>query len=822
MSKIFRVWRERLAAAFGIIPDRLRYTRKSTESEDRQVASHDQQAHAADEVWGPISREWWWKDSCSGTSFDRPEFQDLLEFCRQNPRPKSNPGRVELYDPSRFGRTLDEDGQPDIMAFQSVFSEFERYNWRICFVTVQRTNDQLVDMITMALYAYAAALYSANLSKSVRRGRIGHASKGWWVGGSAPWGTKRWDTLSDRELADGQRSTPGGGGTILIPDHEVLKHWEPMARKYLAGVSLDRIGAELYKQGVRGARGGKLGHRSVRNYLSNPVLVGEIAFLGEEKEGKRMRRRERAEWGPMVDVELFREVEKEIGGHSKADGERQRRHEELFPLKPACAHCGVEYNGGRLAKKQGGTRGYVHAKPKERMNPERFERFSAAGCKAWYVDAEELETKIKDLIVAQRSSNADYEATARDLILERDEFRKSAEDAVARAEQELAQREAAYKRLAHMAAAVASDDDDGDDALVERLKAAKQQVGASKAQLAEAQRFAQSRQSAWDRLSSIIHESRNLADAWETAGPEERTILLDYWVADVLIVVEPVPGMKRANHKTAVVTLRTAPNAPAYFELGGSQPPSRETAAFSSSSTQASDSAEARARSGSSASAEPIAPNAHAACPRTSGSSSESAAASAATSSGDPALPSTTAELRFNPRSLARFMGEPLKAAENSGCDMASSSRASDLASLPDSAGRAANAGSDSSFANLWLYGHTSWQMSHPYSSSPSNGRKASGISPRCSMVRYEMHLRASSCRGPSKASVGQASRHRVQFPHRSASNGALGCNSSATNSDPMKKNDPRWGLMRFVFFPNHPSPARRARSRSRMGAVST
>lgn len=39
--------------------------------------------------------------------------------------------------------------------------------------------------------------------------------------------------------------------------------------------------------------------------------------------------------------------------------------------------------------------------------------------------------------------------------------------------------------------------------------------------------FAQSRQSAWDRLLSIIHESRNLADAWDIAGPEERTILLD-------------------------------------------------------------------------------------------------------------------------------------------------------------------------------------------------------------------------------------------------------------------------------------------------------
>src|SRR5436190_4658609 len=122
----FRTWRERLASAAGVKPNRLRYTRKSTESEERQVASHEQQAGAADDLWGPIPEQWWWKDSCSGVSFDRPAFNDLLDYCRENPQTKANPGLLDMYDPSRFGRILDEEGQPDIMTFQSVFSEFER------------------------------------------------------------------------------------------------------------------------------------------------------------------------------------------------------------------------------------------------------------------------------------------------------------------------------------------------------------------------------------------------------------------------------------------------------------------------------------------------------------------------------------------------------------------------------------------------------------------------------------------------------------------------------------------------------------------------
>jgi hypothetical protein len=158
----------------------------------------------------------------------------------------------------------------------------------------------------------------------------------------------------------------------------------------------------------------------------------------------------------------------------------------------------------------------------------------------------------------------------------------------------------------------------------------------------------------------------------------------------------------------SLVWLRTDPEKPRNLELGAHRPDNGD---LSSSSTEPSESDSAAARSASSAPGEPMRPSAQAACRRTRGSGSAKAAASAGTLSSVPTFPSATAELRFNPRSLARFMGEPLNAAENSDCDMASSSRASDLASLPDSAGRAANAGSDSSFANLRLYRQTSWEM---------------------------------------------------------------------------------------------------------------
>ena len=56
-------------------------------------------------------------------------------------------------------------------------------------------------------------------------------------------------------------------------------------------------------------------------------------------------------------------------------------------------------------------------------------------------------------------------------------------------------------------------------------------------------------------------------------------------------------------------------------------------------------------------------------------------------------FPSTTAALRFRPRSFARFMGEPLNATENSSGAIASRARASWRVSLPASTSRGANAG---------------------------------------------------------------------------------------------------------------------------------
>lgn len=153
MTSSFSKWDERLAVA-GAVPTRIRYTRASILSADQQVAAHDQQNDAADREWGQIVRTWQWQDNFIGTTFNRPQFQDLLSFCRANPKPQHSLGRIEMHSPSRFGRILDADKQPDFLAYHQLYSELTQLGWIPTFVTLELSGDLLTDTIALALNAH--------------------------------------------------------------------------------------------------------------------------------------------------------------------------------------------------------------------------------------------------------------------------------------------------------------------------------------------------------------------------------------------------------------------------------------------------------------------------------------------------------------------------------------------------------------------------------------------------------------------------------------------------------------------------------------------
>jgi hypothetical protein len=70
--------------------------------------------------------------------------------------------------------------------------------------------------------------------------------------------------------------------------------------------------------------------------------------------------------------------------------------------------------------------------------------------------------------------------------------------------------------------------------------------------------------------------------AWDSVELAERKILLDMWVLDLVVVVEPIAGKKKAKQKTAYVTPRSAPDLPRELDLSMK----RARASSSSSRTQ--------------------------------------------------------------------------------------------------------------------------------------------------------------------------------------------------------------------------------------------
>ena len=349
---------------------------------------------------------------------------------------------------------------------------------------------------------------------------------------------------------------------------------------------------------------------------------------------------------------------------------------------------------------------YAHAKPKNRTGESSYERFIEAGCKVWYVDAREIETKVKDLILRERST-AEFEDEVRRFLVERQKFSQSSANSVSEAEKHLLDRQGAYARGAKILTAIMSEDTasvGGDDVLMEQLTHLRRQVGLAEENLKTANRHAESGAHAFEKLSALIHETRNIGAAWERLGHAERRSIFDHWVLAVYIAVAPIEGMRRANRKTAVVVLRTDPYAPRHFDVPSSYVTSRPSAERSSATTDGSDSMLSLASSAPADTGPPSLPSAQAAWDRTSGSSSPSAAARGATASIDPMLPSATATLRKNPRLLVRLIGDPAENSRHASTDMVIQSSGDDSVNCGLDTNEPEVAGSE----NLRLYGHTS------------------------------------------------------------------------------------------------------------------
>ncbi|MGH9391602.1 MAG: recombinase family protein, partial [Vicinamibacteria bacterium] len=257
-------------------------------------------------------------DGERGHNEDRPGLQAILEYVRTHPNPaKFNEDFIPIlvYNVSRFGRFDDE---------KKIFYylvDIERYGYE--FYSVQdglRSRGNIADFIQLIIRSQQAYQYTLDLSAYGIRTGCSLSEKGWWPGGSSPFGMDRitygmdgkpryrYFTLHDKTV---EKRTLDGAliesfppindkGKLrsaysdklksdkvkLAPNLERAKIVEMIFQWFVVeGWGLKRIAARLNQQGVAPPRGRNWLKGSVRDILRNPAYKGAIAY-GRCSDGK--------------------------------------------------------------------------------------------------------------------------------------------------------------------------------------------------------------------------------------------------------------------------------------------------------------------------------------------------------------------------------------------------------------------------------------------------------------------------------------------------------------------------------------------------------
>lgn len=560
---------------------RIRYTRKSTEEEHKQVASHDQQMASMDAKWGRINTEFHFQDSQSGTTFERPGFKDMENFCRLNKQPSGAQGIIEIYDMSRFGRILLE-GDEDPYAVVEKIRSFHRVGWEVRFATMEKTGNPMLDFIQQGLHAAMAAEFSKKLSRDTRRGRDyflsgeGAAKGARWLGGEPPLGTRRVDPDALVEI-DGKlvpkplnrKDHASRGGSILVADEGEMEFLVEGGKMLLAGATYLQIAQYWNLNGVRAEWGQSWEHRGVQSALGNPALIGERHVVHRDpRTGEKSVKVYPAAWGPLIDVEHFQKVKAELTRrrHDGRVGPRSGFTRSLLSIR--CARCGVPWYASRVTgngRKQ--ERVYYHTVGDNRTNKEWVALIKEHGCKHWRIDADTFEEQVMRLILEQRTSPTFVDHLNR-VINDRSDLEADAARKRRRAEGEL-------RRLVELQKQTSKNMTQAqirglpDAVFWESLEQINRQMAEVQKARDEAIELEKVANSAWDSVRELIDETRNLEAIWKSGDFIKRRQILDWWVRDILIVVDHEPGKLRAKSKHALVFLRTAPTEALDMLVGG-------------------------------------------------------------------------------------------------------------------------------------------------------------------------------------------------------------------------------------------------------------
>ena len=353
-------------------------------------------------------------DGYSGTNFDRPGIKQILDDAKS--------GKINLIlvkDLSRFGRNYIEVGQYIDYIFPSFNIRFIALSDNVD--TLDRNSTAMDLMPIMNLFN---EWHAANTSKKVRSVLAQNAKEGKYLASFASYGYMK---------SNDEKHTP-------VIDEPAAKIVRRIFELRATGITPTQIAKKLNSEGIpipSDYRAQKLGkenpfkttfhywsHVAVRNILSNPIYIGNLAqqrYTTVSFKNHKSIRRDKDEWviaenthEPIISQELWdkcQEVDR-CASHGKI-----MKKGVVLPLNSMmyCPDCGAKMKLNGHAKRKDGSVNYFYACGT-------YSRCGASTCTTHYISRKQIEKIVLTDINAKAKYVIENEHEARQEFLMRKEY----------------------------------------------------------------------------------------------------------------------------------------------------------------------------------------------------------------------------------------------------------------------------------------------------------------------------------------------------------------------------------------------------------------
>lgn len=284
----------------------IRYSRKSSESKEKQALSIQDQNSECDKEVKRFNLKVGYKLQESRSAFkpdNRPEFDRLIQLIKEG---KAN--AILTWKEDRICRNPKEGGEILQLLQDGVLKEI-----RCVASNTIYTPDS--DHLILQIHFGMANQYSRNLSQNVKRGLVHKCERGEYPR-PAPIGYESYGERGQRQMRPHPLEAP-----LITKAFELAS---------TGGMSLNQILIKITELGLRTKKGKKLSKSHLHNVLKCPTYFGYFYHNGELFEGN---------YEPLITKQLFDTVQEALQRRSKP---KIRVWEHIYNGLMSCGDCGCQ------------------------------------------------------------------------------------------------------------------------------------------------------------------------------------------------------------------------------------------------------------------------------------------------------------------------------------------------------------------------------------------------------------------------------------------------------------------------------------------------